>query len=411
MKKILNILLILLIFLIFPNQLIYAQDTPSESLTSQIPVTALFKVTCANYNAPVQHAIVIMTKKDTGEIVASALSDRFGEGSFSYGDAKIGDTYNISIDPFGNIAPDSSTSQEVFISQPIMASFSYPSFHFPKCPNLEDICHQSDGNIESACIIQPQCTLAYCGNKCIPIYADPNNCTETETKQSKEDYCHRFDGNIEFSCIVDPNCTLSCGNTCVPVDAPTGDCNYNTPQDQPNTPQTADRVYCSRWDGQSLKCNYENSGCVYFEDCNGTCWPQDTRKEIACFQSVNLTPFPQGTNNPNSYNESSYYPQQDSDNTPMSDSSNQRNVVAVYLSNYPDFRDSNDEGDNGSTTTAIPNIEGQAIDWIPSANNPNILYVRKVYSDQTVEDYQASIDPGSTIGLEGYIQVNVQNLP
>lgn len=75
--------------------------------------------------------------------------------------------------------------------------------------------------------------------------------------------------------------------------------------------------------------------------------------------------------------------------------------VAIILSNYEDFRESNAPDDVGSTTLGFANTEGiQPIEWTLSTISPdNPLYVRKMFSNDTVEDYSIVLTPKQQVNI------------
>ncbi|MEK7616492.1 MAG: hypothetical protein AAB414_00365 [Patescibacteria group bacterium] len=84
----------------------------------------------------------------------------------------------------------------------------------------------------------------------------------------------------------------------------------------------------------------------------------------------------------------------------------------VIISNYPDFRENNTPIDEGSETKVIENpSENQEIKWQDSTlSEDQPVYVREVYEDETVKDYQADLDNGEKT-LVGNVQIEEVEQP
>lgn len=80
----------------------------------------------------------------------------------------------------------------------------------------------------------------------------------------------------------------------------------------------------------------------------------------------------------------------------------EKELIQIILSNYDDFREFNAPDDYGSVTQDFTNNEGtQSVEWtLSTLSTSNPLYIRKVYSDQSVEDSQIVLNSGQRIDIE-----------
>lgn len=82
--------------------------------------------------------------------------------------------------------------------------------------------------------------------------------------------------------------------------------------------------------------------------------------------------------------------------------SGQHQIESLVISNYPDFREGKELGDEGSETVKISNpLESQTLPWIRSTISVNPIYVRKINTDETRDEFTVSLGNNQSTQIEG----------
>lgn len=213
-----------------------------------------------------------------------------------------------------------------------------------------------------------------------------------------------------------------------------------TPTVTPTLEAIESHDICKKYDGDIDAC--DAAKCVYFL-CTNQCYPDGVSEKVVCADKgeqpcenkYNWDPnandeagacihkFPSDESNappdcnyifdPVPVDDESLCPDKPSTPTPPASEETINKIVSgIEISNYDDFRDTNIPSDQGSITLSFSPPEGQqeqSVDWTLSTTQGNVMHVRKLFSDNTYEDSEISLDNGQSIQIE-FVQIKAKVL-